>query len=241
MGGIGGGIVRELFSPGKGQASGGAGFAGEDVGCCPATFIAWPPHLDDTLDFVKPGHGDGLGDVEDDDGVGVDGGDVFDQLVLIVSGTAREAIAGESEVLAATRPDKDDSCFGGLGSGYGFVVILLALLGGNPGEANLCGAVGGVVGDGDFDLVWAGGEVEGDANVVEAVGRGHETVFAAEDGVAVNCTAHAVGTGDALAIDFNGAGCAEQLQVDPIGTGGGDVEGAFPGDLAFWGQGSSQP
>ena len=89
--GVGGGVVVEALAPGDGQAAGGADLAGEQIGCGPAAFIAGPPHFEDRLDLVDPGQGDGLAGVEYDDGVGIDGGDFFDELVLL-AGQAEDGV-----------------------------------------------------------------------------------------------------------------------------------------------------
>ncbi len=52
--------------------------------------MAWPPPMpgnqdfEDGFDLGSPGHGDGAAGFEDDDGVGVGGGDGGDEGVLIV-------------------------------------------------------------------------------------------------------------------------------------------------------------
>ena len=141
---------------------------------------------------------------------------------------------GRTKSCFAAAPGEDDSGLCGFRGGDGGFVVLFPLFRGDPGEADLGGMVGGVAFDGDFNGVRAGGEIDSRAQVVEAVGGGHQAVFAAEDGVAVDAAAHAVGSGDALAVNFDGAGRAEQLQVDPVGAGGGDVEIAFPGERRCW-------
>ena len=73
--------------------------------------------------LVDPRERDRLAGVEDDDGVGVNGGDFFDEFVLI---------AGKTKDRLKARPDKDDGDFGLLRSFDGFVVIGLALLGRVP-------------------------------------------------------------------------------------------------------------
>src|SRR5579859_729647 len=227
MCGVGSRVVGEFLGPGKRQAASGADFAGENVGSSPASFVARPPHLQHAFDLAQPGHSDGLRDVEDDDRVWIDGCDFLDQLVLVVSG-----VAGQGEVGLAPAPGEDHCRLGGFGGGDGCVVVGLALLRRNPGQAHLCRIVGGIAGDGDADFVRTGGEVDGDAYVVESVGRWYQAVFAAEHGVAVDPAAHAVCSGGPLAIDEDVTCCAEQLQVDPVRAAGTDVERAVPGNLA---------
>ena len=101
----------------------------------------------------------------------------------------------------AAGPGEDDGGLRSFGGGDCGVVVGLPLIGGHPGEADLLGFVGGVALDGDGDGVGAGGEVDGCAQIVEAVGGGHQAVLAAEDGVSVDTAAHSVCAGDALAVD----------------------------------------
>ena len=121
--GIGGGIVGEALAPGDGETARGTGFAEKHVGGRPSAFVAGPPHFENSLDLVDPGQRDGLAGVEDDDGVGIDGGNFFDELVLI---------AGKAEDGLEPRPEKDDGDLGVLGGGDGVFVVGLALLGRVP-------------------------------------------------------------------------------------------------------------
>src|SRR5438046_965339 len=103
-------------------------------------------------------------------------------------------------------PGEDDGSFCGFGGGNRGVVICMALVGCHPGEANLFGTVGSVTFNSCCDGMRTGREVDGNAQVIEAIGGGHEAVLAAKDGVAVDAAAHAVGSGDALAVDADIAG-----------------------------------
>ena len=128
--GIGGGIVVEALAPGDGQAACGTGLAEQDVGGGPSAFVAGPPHLEHGFHLVDPGQRDGLAGVEHDDGVGIDGGDFFDEFVLI---------AGETEDGLKARPDEYDRDLGLLRGCDGLLVVGLALLGRVPVEADLHG------------------------------------------------------------------------------------------------------
>jgi len=83
VGGIGGSVILQAARPRDWEPAGGIDLASEDVCCGPTAFIARPPHLENGLDFVQPGHRNRLARVEDDDGVGVEGGNLFNEFVLV--------------------------------------------------------------------------------------------------------------------------------------------------------------
>src|SRR3569833_1825517 len=97
---IGCGIVFEALTPGDWQASGGAGFAKQDIGSRPSALVARPPHLKNGIDLVHPRQCDWLVGVQDNDSIGVYSVNRLNELVLI----ARKAKDG-----LEAGPQKDHS------------------------------------------------------------------------------------------------------------------------------------
>jgi len=143
-----GGVVGERSGPGDWQLAAGVVESEKRFGFRNAAFVAGPPHFDDPFHLVDPRHGDGLASVEDDDGVGIDSGDLFDKLVLIT---------GQFKVRFVARPHEDDGGVCVFCRSEGVAMGLLARLGSHPVEANLYGSVGGIDGGDNFDGVFAGG------------------------------------------------------------------------------------
>ena len=69
---------------GEGKFAGWVHVAEEDVGDCFRSSNAGIPGFDDGGDFIDPRHQDGATGFEHDDGVGIGGGDCFDQRILVV-------------------------------------------------------------------------------------------------------------------------------------------------------------
>ena len=63
----------------------------------------------------------------------------------------------------------------------------------------------------------AGGEFDGAANVVEAVGGGNGVVLVCLQDVAVDAALEYAGCGEAFAVELDGCVGAQCLQVDPVG------------------------
>ena len=162
-----------------------------------------------------------LAGVENHDGVGIDGGDFFDEFVLI---------AGKAKDRLEARPEKDYGNFCVLCGGDRVIVICLALLRGVPAEADLNRGIGRVGAGVDFDGVGAGGEFDGTANIIEAVGGGDGVVLIGLEDVAVNTALECASGGEAFAVERDAGVGAESLQVDPISAGVGRSERAFPRD-----------
>ena len=167
------------------------------------------------------GQRDGLAGVEDDDGVGIDGGDLFDELVLL---------AGKTEDGLETRPEKDDGDLGVFGGGDGLLVVGLALLGRVPVQPHLHRRVGRVGAGLDLDGVRAGGEFNRSANVVETVSGGNGVVLVGLQNVAMHTALVDAGSGEAFAVEHDDCVGSHGLQIDPVVAGMRRGQGAFPGD-----------
>src|ERR1700729_2279108 len=108
-------------------------------------------------------------------------------------------------------------------------MICPSLVGRHPRQPDLFGIIRGIALNGDGDAVSSGSEIDRGAQIVQAVGRGHQTILAPEHGVAVYSTAHTVRAGHALAVDADTSRSAKQLQVDPIRPGSAYRERPGPG------------
>ena len=92
------------------EFAGGVDVAEEDVCERLGSADAGVPHLDDAFDVVDPGHADGAAGFEHDDGVGVGGGDGFDEGVLVAGQGERCCVHVFTQWLVG----KDDGDGGGL-------------------------------------------------------------------------------------------------------------------------------
>ena len=116
----------------------------------------------------------------------------FDQLVLI---------AGQAEDRLQARPDENHRHLRGLGRGDGVSWSAVALLGRVPVQADLHGRVGSVGRGLDLDVVRSGGELDGAAHVVEAVGGGNDVVLVGLQDVAVHAALECACGRESLAVE----------------------------------------
>src|ERR1035437_7837308 len=219
--GVGGGVVFQTLTPGDGQPAGGAALAGEQIGCRPAALIAGPPHFQYRLYLVHPGQGDGLASVQHDDGVGVNRGHLFDELVLL---------AGKAEDRAEASPHEYYRYLGALRGGDGGFVVGLALLGRVPVEAHLHGRIGAVGAGLDLNLVWTGGQMDYAAHVIESVGGGNHVVLVSLQNVAMHASLLDAGSDQPLAVEGDLCIGPKRLQVEPVHARVRRGERALPGN-----------
>ena len=206
--GIGGGVVFQALAPGDRQAAGGARLAEQQVGRRPAAFVAGPPHFEHAFHLVDPRQGHGLAGVEHHDGVGIDGGNFFDQFVLI---------AGQAEDRLQARPHKDHRNLGaswprrwpprGRPARCSGVYQLRRTW---TGALELSGL--GL----DFDVVRAGGQLDRAAHIVEAVGGGNDVVLVGLQNVAVHAALECAGGCQPLAVEAETGVGAHGLKIDPV-------------------------
>jgi len=109
-----------------------------------------------------PRAGNGLARVQYDNSVGIDGGDLLDQLVLI---------AGESEDWAQTGPNEDDGYLAFLAAAMAASWSALRCSGVYQFRRTWTGAEE-VSGCGDLDGVRAGGQLDRPADIIDSVGVG---------------------------------------------------------------------
>ena len=148
--------------------------------------------------------------VENHDGVGIDGGNFFYELVLI---------AGQAENGTQAGPDKHDSGFCRLGGGDGGFVVCFALFRGVPVEPNLNGSGGGVRTGADFDCVRASSKVDSATHIIEAVGGGNYVVLVGLQDVSMDAALECASGAQALAVKRDAGVGAEGLQIEPVGAG----------------------